>query len=287
MGASITWSEQGTPRAIGAGEVLISQVITVLAVGAARRARVRAERAATSWIAWHDISVYGCAVDTLALEEIPWEGEPEDKRAFLLRALDSLDGGWWAGLFDVRPKVPKVRELLDRLRTAVLAFDAATPASESVEAEIARRYGRCLLHVVPLHRYGCIVCNHDELYGALSGPQCLLAGRLLSAADPVERSEAARQLAAEATREPSRITLCALAHVHSLAVEREPAGLLRTYLLSTIVVCARRVGDALQLRHVAPLAGLVSVLDGWDAAQAHSILDTVEREEPAAPLGDA
>ncbi|MDB5068787.1 MAG: hypothetical protein JWM18_5221, partial [Chloroflexi bacterium] len=56
MGASITWSERGTPQAIGAGEVLISQVITVLAVGAARRARVRAERAATSWIAWHDIS---------------------------------------------------------------------------------------------------------------------------------------------------------------------------------------------------------------------------------------
>jgi hypothetical protein len=287
MAASITWSERGAPRAIEAGEVLISQVVTVLAVGAARRARVRAERAATSWIAWHDISVYGREVDTIALEEIPWEGEPEEKRAFLLRAVDSLDGGWWIGLFEVRPNVPRVQELLDRLRTAVLGFDAATPSSESVEAEIARRFGRCLLHVVPLHRYGCIVCNHDELYGALSRPQCQLAAQLLSATDPAERSEAARRLAAEAGIEPSRITLCALAHIHSLAVEREPAGLLRTYLLSTIGVCARQAGDALQLRHVAPLAGLLSVLDGWDAAQAHSILDSLEREEPAAPLGDA
>ncbi len=267
--------------------MLIAQVFTVLAVGAARRARVRSERAASSWIAWHDICVYGHEVDTIALEEIPWDGEPEDKRAFLLRALDSLDGGWWAGLFEVRPKVPRVQDLLDRVRTAVLAFDAATPSAESVEAEIARRYGRCLLHVVPLHRYGCIVCNHDELYGALSWQQCKLAGRLLSATDPAERAEAARLLAAEAAGEPSRVTLCALAHVHSLAVEREPAGLLRTYLLSTIGVCARQVGDALQLRHVAPLAALLSVLDGWDAAQAHSILDSVEREEPAASLGDA
>ncbi|HEY2705293.1 MAG TPA: hypothetical protein VGL20_16550 [Candidatus Dormibacteraeota bacterium] len=287
MAASITWSEGGTPRAIEAGEVLIAQVFTVLAVGAARRARVRAERAATSWIAWHDICVYGREVGSIALEEIPWEGEPEDKRAFLLRALDSLDGGWWAGLFTVRPKVARVRDLLDRLRTAILAFDAATASSEAVETELARRYGRCLLHVVPLHRYGCIVCNHDELYGALSWAQCQLAGRLLSATDPAERAEAARILAFEASREPSRVTLCALAHVHSLAVEREPAGLLRTYLLSTIGVCARQVGDALQLRHVAPLAGLLSVLDGWDAAQAHSILDSVEREETAASLGDA
>ncbi len=104
---------------------------------------------------------------------------------------------------------------------------------------------------------------------------------------PAERSEAARLLAAEAKVEPSRITLCALAHVLSLAVEREQPGLLRTYLLSTLGVCARQAGDALDLRHVAPLAGLVSVLDGWDAAQAHSVLDAIEHEEPAASLGDA
>lgn len=287
MAASIAWSQGGTPQAIEAGEVLMAQVFTVLAVGAARRARARPERAATSWIAWHDICVYGREVDTIVLEEIPWEGEPEGKRAFLLRAVDGLQGGWWAGLFEVRPRVSRVQELLDRLRGAILAFDAATPSSEDLEAEIARRYGRCLLHVVPLHRYGCIVCNHDELYGALSGPQCRLAARLLSATEATERAEAARRLAAEATAEASRITLCALAHVHCLAVEREPAGLLRTYLLSTIGVCARQAGDALLLRHVAPLAGLLSVLDGWDAAQAHSILDSVEREEPAARFGDA
>ncbi len=285
--AAITWSEGGTPQAVEAGEVLISQVITVLAVAAARRARGRSERAVASWIAWHDICVYGPEVDTLALEEIPWEGDPEDRRGFLLRALDGLEGGWWVGLFPVRPRVGKVQELLGRLRVAVQRFDADRPASETVEAEVARRYGRCLLHVVPLHRYGCIVCNHDELYGALSRPQCQLAGRLLSATDPAERSEAARRLAAEATLEASRVTLCALAHVHCLAVEREPAGLLRTYLLSTAGVCARQAGDALQLRHVAPLAGLLSVLDGWDAAQAHTILDSVAREETAARLGDA
>ena len=121
---------------------------------------------------------------------------------------------------------------------------------------------------------------------AFSGEQCDLAGRLLSGG-PEERSEAARRLAGEARREPSRTTLCALAHVLALAVEREPPGLLRTYLLSSIVVCARRAGETMELRHVAAIAGIVPVLDGWDAAQAASVLNALEREEPAAPLGDA
>jgi hypothetical protein len=285
MAASITWTEGGAPQAIESGEVTISQIFTILAVAAARRARTRAERSVSAWIAWHDISVYGRDVDSIALDEIPWEGDPEDKRAFLVRTVDSLEGAGWAALFEVRPKVGRLQELLGRLRAALVVYDATPAAAE--EGEPARRYGRCLLHVVPLHRYGCIVCNQDELYGALSRTQSRLAGRLLSATDPAERSEAARLLAHEAGLEPSRITLCALAHVHSLAVEREPPGLLRTYLLSTVGVCARKAGDALQLRHVAPLAGQLSVLDGWDAAQAHSILEAVEREEPAAPLGDA
>lgn len=284
MSASITWSEGGQPQAIEAGEVLISQLFTVLAVAAARRARTRPERAVAAWIAWHDISVYGRDVDSIALDEIPWEGDPERRRAFLLRALDSLDGGWWIGLFEVAPRTERLEALLDRLRAAVEVSDAAPPPAP--EPETPRAYGRCLLHVVPLHRYGCIVCNHDELYGALSRQQCQLAGRLLSAIEPLERSEAARRLAAEVEAESSRITLCALAHVHALAVERESPGLLRTYLLSSIGVCSRRAGSALQLRHVAPLAGLLSVLDGWDAAQAHSILDALEREEQAAAFGD-
>jgi hypothetical protein len=286
MAASITWTEGGVPQAIESGEIPISQVFTILAVAAARRARARAERAVSAWIAWHDICVYGRDVESIALDEIPWEGDPEEKRDFLVRIVDSLEGGWWVSLFPVRPKVSRLLELLSRLRAALDVYDAAPhPAEEA--AEPARAYGRCLLHVVPLHRYGCIVCNHDELYGALSRHQCQPAARLLASNDPAERSEAARLLAAAAGLETSRITLCALAYVHSLAVEREPPGLLRTYLLSTIVVCARKAGDALQLRHVAPLAGQLSVLDGWDAAQAHSILDAVEREEQAAPLGDA
>jgi hypothetical protein len=286
MAASITWTEGGIPRAIESGEVPISQVFTILAVAAARCARTRAERAVSAWISWHDICVYGRDVETIALNEIPWEGDPEEKRAFLMRTVESLEGGWWVALFPVPPRPGRLVELLRRLRAALDVYEAAPRPGEET-AEPARAYGRCLLHVVPLHRYGCIVCNHDELYGALSGPQCKPAALLLSSTDPAERSEAARLLAEAAGIETSRITLCALAYVHSLAVEREPPGLLRTYLLSTIVVCARKAGDALQLRHVAPLAGQLSVLDGWDAAQAHSILDAVEREEPAAPLGDA
>jgi len=288
MAASITWSEGGAPQAIEAGEVLIAQLFAVLAVAATRRARTKPQRAVAAWLAWHDVCVYGRDVERIALDEIPWDGDPEEKRAFLIGVVDSLDGRAWVGLFPVRPKVEKLEELIRRLRSALDVYDPA-PAVENQDeaAPPAHLYGRCLLHVVPLHRYGCIVCNHDELYGALSTPQCVLAGKLLSATDPTERSEAARLLAAEATQEPSRITLCALAHVHSLAVEREPPGLLRTYMLSTIGVCARQAGDALDLRHVAPLAGVLSVLDGWDAAQAHSILDAVEREEPAATLGDA
>ena len=288
MAASITWSEGGAPQAIEAGEVLIAQLFAVLAVAATRRARTKPQRAVAAWLAWHDVCVYGRDVERIALDEIPWDGDPEEKRAFLIGVVDSLEGRAWVGLFPVRPKVEKLEELIRRLRSALDVHDPA-PAVENQDeaAPPAHLYGRCLLHVVPLHRYGCIVCNHDELYGALSTPQCMLAGKLLSATDPTERSEAARLLAAEATQEPSRITLCALAHVHSLAVEREPPGLLRTYMLSTVGVCARQAGDALDLRHVAPLAGVLSVLDGWDAAQAHSILDAVEREEPAATLGDA
>ena len=288
MAASITWSEGGTPQAIEAGEVLIAQLFAVLAVAATRRARTKPQRAVAAWLAWHDVCVYGRDVERIALDEIPWDGDPEEKRAFLIGVVDSLEGRAWVGLFPVRPKVEKLEELIRRLRSALDVHDPAPSVENQDEvAPPARLYGRCLLHVVPLHRYGCIVCNHDELYGALSTPQCVLAGKLLSATDPTERSEAARLLAAEATQEPSRITLCALAHVHSLAVEREPPGLLRTYMLSTIGVCARQAGDALDLRHVAPLAGVLSVLDGWDAAQAHSILDAVEREEAAATLGDA
>jgi len=288
MAASITWSEGGAPQAIEAGEVLIAQLFAVLAVAATRRARTKPQRAVAAWLAWHDVCVYGRDVERIALDEIPWDGDPEEKRAFLIGVVDSLEGRAWVGLFPVRPKVEKLEELIRRLRSALDVHDPAPSVENQDEvAPPARLYGRCLLHVVPLHRYGCIVCNHDELYGALSTPQCVLAGKLLSATDPTERSEAARLLAAEATQEPSRITLCALAHVHSLAVEREPPGLLRTYMLSTVGVCARQAGDALDLRHVAPLAGVLSVLDGWDAAQAHSILDAVEREEPAATLGDA
>ncbi|HEX3607219.1 MAG TPA: hypothetical protein VH134_14960 [Candidatus Dormibacteraeota bacterium] len=286
MTASITWQEKAGPRSIEAGETLIGQLFTLLAVASTKKARARPERAAAAWFAWHDVAVYGREVDHITLEEIPWEGEPDDKRAFLLRTVDTLlEGRWWSALFEVAPDVPRLQELLRRLRAAIHAFDPTVPSTES--AEEPRRYGRCLLHAVPLHRYGCIVCNHDELYGALSGTQCQLAGRLLSSEDAAERSEAARLLAAEAVHEPSRLTLCALAHVLSLAVEREQPGLLRTYLLSTLGVCARQAGDALDLRHVAPLAGLLSVLDGWDAAQAHSVLDAIEREEPAASLGDA
>jgi hypothetical protein len=288
MAASITWSEGGVPQAIEAGEVLIAQLFTILAVAATRRARGAPQRAVAAWLAWHDLCVYGRDVERIALEEIPWDGEPEEKRAFLVDVVDSLEGRAWVGLFPVRPKVEQLEELIRRLRGALDVYDPA-PTVETEEATAAptRPYGRCLLHVVPLHRYGCIVCNHDELYGALSGMQCMLAGKLLSATDPAERSEAARLLAVEAINEPSRITQCALAHVQALAVEREEPGLLRTYLLSTIGVCARQAGDSLDLRHVAPLAGIISVLDGWDAAQAHTILEAVEQEEPAAPLGDA
>lgn len=286
MGPSITWTEGGEWRAIEADEIPMAQVFAILAVGAARTARGRVERAASAWIAWHDICVYGGAADTIALDEIPWEGDPEAKRAFLVRAVDSLAGDWWAGLFEVPPKKVVLAGLIRRLRAALNVYDADTGAAPPV-GENPPQYSRCLLHAVPLHRYGCIVCNHDELYGALSGPQSRLAALLLSSSDPAERSEAARLLAAEAKVERSRITLSALAHVHALAVEREAPGLLRTYLLSTAGVCARRARYALTLRHVAPLAGRVSVLDGWDAAQAHSILEMVEREEPAAPLGEA
>ena len=229
MAASITWSEGGAPQAIEAGEVLIAQLFAVLAVAATRRARTKPQRAVAAWLAWHDVCVYGRDVERIALDEIPWDGDPEEKRAFLIGVVDSLEGRAWVGLFPVRPKVEKLEELIRRLRSALDVHDPAPSVENQDEvAPPARLYGRCLLHVVPLHRYGCIVCNHDELYGALSTPQCVLAGKLLSATDPTERSEAARLLAAEATQEPSRITLCALAHVHSLAVEREPPGLLRT-----------------------------------------------------------
>jgi hypothetical protein len=285
---SITWTERGVPAGIEADDAPMSQLFTLLALGAARRARSAPERAAAAWFAWHDIAVYGPSVAAIALEEIPWDGEPEAKRAFLIRAVDSLAGGWWADLFPVTPRVDQVRALLARLRTALDGFDLlpAEPGVELVQADVPR-FGRCLIHAVPLHRYGCIVCNQDELYGALSGEQCRLAGCLLSGESPEERSDAARHLAGETRREPSRIVLCALAHVLALAVERELPGLLRTYLLSSIVVCARRAGELLELRHVAPIAGIVSVLDGWDAAQATSVLNALEHEEPAAPLGDA
>jgi hypothetical protein len=285
---SITWSESGVREGIEAEEGPISQLFTVLALGAARSARSGPERAAAGWLAWHDVAVYGPAVATIAVEDIPWEGAPEDRRAFLVRAVESLDGRWWADLFPVTPRVEEIRGMLARLRSALDRCDPrpAEPGAEPAEAD-APRFGRCLLHAVPLHRYGCIVCNQDELYGALSGEQCDLAGRLLSGAGAEERSEAARRLAGEARREPSRTTLCALPHVLALAVEREPPGLLRTYLLSSIVVCARRAGDLMELRHVAPIAGIVPVLDGWDAAQAVSVLNALEREEPAARLGDA
>jgi hypothetical protein len=288
MAGSITWSERGAARSIEDDEVRISQLFTLLALGAARSARSAPERSAAAWIAWHDVCVHGREVDTIALEDIPWQGAPEGKRAFLIRAVDSLGGAWWAPLFPVAPRVGELEGLLGRLRTALDGFDPRPPeGAAEPPAEDAPRLGRCLLHAVPLHRYGCIVCNHDELYGALSRDQCRLVGTLLSATRPEERSEAARLLAAQARREPSRITLCALAHVHALAVEREAPGLLRTYLLATIGVCARRAGEILDLRHVAPLAGLLSVLDGWDAAQAASVLGALEREEPAAPLVDA
>ncbi|HVS41901.1 MAG TPA: hypothetical protein VMU20_06480 [Candidatus Dormibacteraeota bacterium] len=289
MAPSITWAERGAPQVIEADEVLIAQLFTILAVAATRRARSAPQRGVAAWLAWHDLCVYGRDVERIALDEIPWNGDPEEKRAFLVDVVDSLEGRAWVGLFPVRPIVEKVEELIRRLRAALDVYDAAAPTAGNEEAVAAptRPYGRCLLHVVPLHRYGCIVCNHDELYGALSGMQCMLVGKLLSATDPAERSEAARLLAVESINEPSRIAQCALAHVQSLAAEREEPGLLRTYLLSTIGVCARQAGDALDLRHVAPLAGMISVLDGWDAAQAHSILEAVEREESAAPLGDA
>jgi hypothetical protein len=285
---SITWWEGGVREGIEADEGQISQLFTVLALGAARTARSSPERAAAAWLAWHDIAVYGPAVATLALEDVPWEGEPEGRRAFLVRAVDSLGGRWWADLFPVTPPVSEIRAMLARLRAALDRSDLASaePGSEPGEADVPR-FGRCLLHAVPLHRFGCIVCNQDELYGALSGEQCDLAGRLLSGGGQEERSEAARRLAGEARREPSRTTLCALAHILALAVEREPPGLLRTYLLSSIVVCARRAGEIMELRHVAPIAGIVPVLDGWDAAQAASVLNALEREEPAAPMGDA
>jgi hypothetical protein len=285
MAGSITWTENGTPQSIVGGEGLMSQVFMLLAVAAARSARSPAERAVAAWFAWHDISVYGREVETIALEEIPWTGTPEEKRGFLVRVVESLAGARWIDLFELSPKVADVEGVLGRLRAALDVFDAAGERPEE-ETGPARRYGRCLLHGVPMHRYGCIVCNQDELFGALSREQARLGGELLTATEPAERSEAARRLAAEAKQEPSRITLCALAHIHALAVEREPPGLLRTYLIATIGVCARTAGEALQLRHVAPLAGLLSVLDGWDAAQAHSILDALEREEPAASLGD-
>lgn len=288
MAASITWSEDGVAHAIESSDILIAQLYTVLAVAATRRARGVPQRAVAAWLAWHDVCVYGREVERIALEEIPWDGDPEEKRTFLVDVVDSLAGRAWVSLFPVRPKVAKLEDLIRRLRVALDVADLTPPAATGEELSAqARPYGRCLLHVVPLHRYGCTVCNHDELYGALSTPQCMLAGKLLSATDPAERSEAARLLAAEAVQEPSRITLCALAHVHALAVEREQPGLLRTYLLSTIGVCARQAGDALDLRHVAPLAGVLSTLDGWDAAQAHAVLEVVEREESAAPLGDA
>jgi hypothetical protein len=287
MAPSITWTEGGAPQAIEASDILIAQLVTVLAVAATRRARSAPQRAVAAWLAWHDLCVYGREVERIALEEIPWEGDPEERRAFLLDVVDSLEGRAWVGLFPVRPKVEKLEGMIRRLRAALDVADATPPPQTGDSPAPTRLYGRCLLHVVPLHRYGCIVCNHDELFGALSTPQCMLAGKLLSATDEAERSEAARLLAVEALQEPSRITQCALAHVHALAVEREQPGLLRTYLLSTLGVCARQAGDALDLRHVAPLAGIISMLDGWDAAQAHSILEAVEEEEPAAPLGDA
>jgi hypothetical protein len=286
MAPSIIWTEDGAPQAIEASDVLIAQLVTVLAVAATRRARSASQRAVAAWLAWHDLCVYGREVESIALSEIPWDGDLEERRAFLIDVVDSLAGRAWVGLFPVRPKVEQLEELIRRLRAGLDVADATPPPAEESPAS-TRPYGRCLLHVVPLHRYGCIVCNHDELYGALSTSQCMLAGKLLSASDEAERSEAARLLAVEALEEPSRLTQCALAHVHALAVEREQPGLLRTYLLSTLGVCARQAGDALDLRHVAPLAGIISLLDGWDAAQAHSILETVEREEPAAPLGDA
>jgi hypothetical protein len=286
---TITWSERGVPGGIEADEATISQLFTLLALGAARSARSVPERAVAAWFAWHDLATYGPAVSTMALEEIPWTGEPDAERAFLVRAVECLAGGWWADLFPVTPSVGELDVMLARLRIGLDGVDLPADPPAEVEAadSSAPGFGRCLLHAVPLHRYGCIVCNQDELYGALSGEQCRLAGRLLSAADPEERSEAARLLAAEVRREPSRITLCALAHVHALAVEREPPGLLRTYLLASIVVCTRRAGEVLELRHVAPIAGVVSVLDGWDAAQAASVLNALECQEPAAPLSDA
>ena len=287
MAPAITWSQRGVPKTLEAGEVPMSQLYAILTVAASRRARSATERAVARWFAWHDVCVYGREVERLSLDEIPWDGDPEERRAFLVAVVESLTGRWWAALFPVRPRVDRMEGLIRRLRTALNVCDAVPPPQSESESPAAGPYGRCLLHVVPLHRYGCIVCNHDELYGALTTPQCLLAGRLLGATDPTERAEAARLLAAEASREQPRITLCALAHVHALAVERELPGLLRTYLISTIGVCARRAGDAIDLRHVAPLAGVLSVLDGWDAAQVQAILDAVEREEPAAPLGDA
>ena len=172
MAASITWSEGGAPQAIEAGEVLIAQLFAVLAVAATRRARTKPQRAVAAWLAWHDVCVYGRDVERIALDEIPWDGDPEEKRAFLIGVVDSLDGRAWVGLFPVRPKVEKLEELIRRLRSALDVHDPA-PAVENQDeaAPPARLYGRCLLHVVPLHRYGCIVCNHDELYGALSTPQ--------------------------------------------------------------------------------------------------------------------